>query len=307
MYRPVPTRIDDAAAMESAVIDFWRNNDIFRRSLEQRADGPRWVFYEGPPTANGNPGTHHIEARVFKDVFPRHRTMKGYLVPRQAGWDCHGLPVELAVEKELGFSGKKDIEAFGVAEFNEKCRESVLRHVNQFAILTERMGYWVDLDAAYWTMSPQYIESVWWSLKQIFDKGLLGQDHRVSPYCPRCGTGLSDHEIAQGYEDVVDPSVYVRFPVVAGDLVDRFPGLSLLVWTTTPWTLVSNVAVAVQPTASYQVVRTADETLLIGSDLVARVLGDTAYDVLAELSGAELEHTRYQAPFAWSQSPMPTT
>ncbi len=298
MYRPVPTRIDDAAAMESAVIDFWRDNDIFRRSLEQRADGPRWVFYEGPPTANGSPGTHHIEARVFKDVFPRHRTMKGYLVPRQAGWDCHGLPVELAVEKELGFSGKKDIEAFGVAEFNEKCRESVLRHVNQFAILTERMGYWVDLDAAYWTMSPQYIESVWWSLKQVFDKGLLGQDHRVSPYCPRCGTGLSDHEIAQGYEDVVDPSVYVRFPVVAGDLVDRFPGLSLLVWTTTPWTLVSNVAVAVQPTASYQVVRTADETLLIGSDLVARVLGDTAHDVLAELSGAELEHIRYQAPFA---------
>lgn len=298
MYRPVPPRIDDAAAMEADVIAFWRDNDIFRRSLEQRADGPRWVFYEGPPTANGSPGTHHIEARVFKDVFPRHRTMKGYLVPRQAGWDCHGLPVELAVEKELGFSGKKDIEAFGVAEFNEKCRESVLRHVNQFAILTERMGYWVDMDAAYWTMSPQYIESVWWSLKQIFDKGLLGQDHRVSPYCPRCGTGLSDHEIAQGYEDVVDPSVYVRFPVVAGDLVDRFPGLSLLVWTTTPWTLVSNVAVAVQPTASYQVVRTADETLLIGSDLVDRVLGDTAYDVLAELSGAELEHTRYQAPFA---------
>lgn len=303
MYREVPARIDDAAAMESGIIEFWRANDIFHRSLEQRAGAPRWVFYEGPPTANGSPGTHHIEARVFKDVFPRHRTMKGYLVPRQAGWDCHGLPVELAVEKELGFSGKQDIEAFGVAEFNEKCRQSVLRHVDQFAALTQRMGYWVDMDSAYWTMDPTYIESVWWSLKQIFDKGLLGQDHRVSPYCPRCGTGLSDHEIAQGYEDVVDPSVYVRFPVTGGELGQRFPGLNLLVWTTTPWTLVSNVAVAAQPDAAYQVVRTDDETLLIAEALTGSVLGDTPYEVLASVTGADLEHLPYRAPFDLVEAP----
>ena len=190
-----------------------------------------------------------MEARVFKDVFPRFKTMHGYHVARKAGWDCHGLPVELAVEKELGFTGKGDIEAYGVAAFNPKCRESVLRHVDEFAALTDRMGYWVDMNDAYWTMDPDYVQSVWWSLKQIFDKGLLVADHRVSPYCPRCGTGLSDHELAQGYENVVDPSVFVRFPVTSGPLAERFPGVSLLVWTTTPWTLVSNTAVAVKPDA----------------------------------------------------------
>src|SRR6185503_17768595 len=152
-------------------------NDTFAASLAQTADGPTWTFYEGPPTANGQPGVHHVEARVFKDVFPRFKTMQGYMVERKAGWDCHGLPVEIAVEKELGFSGKGDIEAYGVAEFNARCRESVLRHVSEFSTMTERMGYWVDLSQAYWTMDPSYVESVWWSLKQIFDKGLLVQDH----------------------------------------------------------------------------------------------------------------------------------
>ena len=206
----------------------------------QTADGPRWVFYEGPPTANGKPGAHHVEARVFKDLFPRFKTMKGYHVPRRAGWDCHGLPVELAIEKELGFTGKHDIEAYGVAAFNEKCRESVLRHVDEFERLTERMGYWTDMAGAYRTMDTSYIESVWWSLKTIWDKGLLVQDYRVAPYCPRCQTALSDHEVALGYTDLVDPSVYVRFPVVDQPY-------DLLVWTTTPWTLVSNTAVAVHP------------------------------------------------------------
>ena len=160
-------------------------------------------FLEGPPTANGTPGTHHVEARVFKDIFPRYRTMKGYHVPRKAGWDCHGLPVELAVEKELGFSGKKDIEAFGIEEFNARCRESVLRHVSEFDAMTHRMGFWVDTDDAYWTMNPEYIESVWWSLKQIYQRGLLVQDHRVSPYCPRCGTGLSDHDTLSMYSGFI--------------------------------------------------------------------------------------------------------
>ena len=226
MYRAVPPHVD-LPALEHGVLDLWQRERIFERSLEQTADGPRWIFYEGPPTANGMPGTHHVEARVFKDVFPRYRTMKGYHVPRRAGWDCHGLPVELAVEKELGFSGKQDIEKYGVAEFNAKCRESVERHVDAFEAMTARMGYWVDMDQAYRTMDATYVESVWWSLKTIFDKGLLVQDHRVAPYCPRCGTGLSDHELAQGYETVVDPSVYVRFPVASGPLKDTHGDVAL--------------------------------------------------------------------------------
>ncbi|MGH8941005.1 MAG: class I tRNA ligase family protein, partial [Actinomycetes bacterium] len=223
--------------MERDVLAFWHENDTFARSLEQTASGEPWTFYEGPPTANGTPGVHHIEARVFKDVFPRFKTMQGRRVDRKAGWDCHGLPVEIAVEKELGFSGKNDIEAFGVAEFNARCRESVKRHVGEFEAMTRRMGYWVDMSQAYWTMNPEYVQSVWWSLKQVFDKGLLTRDHRVAPYCPRCGTGLSDHELAQGYETVVDPSVYVRFPLTSGPYAGA---AALLVWTTTPWTLVSN-------------------------------------------------------------------
>ena len=248
-YRQVPAQVD-LPALEHAVLDFWREQKIFAKSLEQSEGRPEWVFYEGPPTANGMPGAHHIEARVFKDVFPRFRTMRGYHVARKAGWDCHGLPVELAVEKELGFSGKQDIEAYGIAEFNAKCRESVTRHTDAFDELTTRMGYWVDLDDAYRTMDPEYIESVWWSLKEIFDKGLLVQDHRVAPWCPRCGTGLSDHELAQGYETVVDPSVYVRFPLTSGPLAGE---AALLVWTTTPWTLVSNTAVAAHPDVTYVV------------------------------------------------------
>ena len=219
-YRQVPAQVD-LPALEHAVLDFWEQSKVFAKSLEQSEGRPEWVFYEGPPTANGMPGAHHIEARVFKDVFPRFRTMQGYHVARKAGWDCHGLPVELAVEKELGFTGKKDIEAYGIAEFNAKCRESVTRHTDAFADLTTRMGYWVDLDDAYRTMDPQYVESVWWSLKEIFNKGLLVQDHRVAPWCPRCGTGLSDHELAQGYETVVDPSVFVRFPLTGGPLAGR--------------------------------------------------------------------------------------
>src|SRR3954469_5608499 len=209
MYRPVPAQVD-LSELDHQVLALWKERDVFGRSLAQSADRPVWVFYEGPPTANGMPGAHHIEARVFKDVFPRFKTMRGHHVTRKAGWDCHGLPVELAVEKELGFTTKQDIEEYGIAEFNAKCRESVTRHTDAFTELTRRMGYWVDLDNAYRTMDPEYVESVWWSLKEIFDKGLLVQDHRVAPWCPRCGTGLSDHELAQGYETVVDPSVYVR-------------------------------------------------------------------------------------------------
>ncbi|MDU2317348.1 MAG: class I tRNA ligase family protein, partial [Cutibacterium acnes] len=219
-YNNVPPQID-LPAMDHEIIDLWARQHTFDKSLEATKDGQPWTFFEGPPTANGQPGTHHVEARVFKDIFPRFKTMQGFRVDRKAGWDCHGLPVELAVEKELGFSGKPDIEKYGVEPFNAKCRESVTRHVDAFSELTERMGYWVNMDEAYWTMSPSYVESVWWGLKRIWDKGLLGEDHRVAPYCPRCGTTLSDHELAQGYQDDRDPSIYVRFPVTSGPLAGR--------------------------------------------------------------------------------------
>ena len=292
----LPAQID-LPAVEVGILDFWTQNQIFEKSVENRNGAKRWSFYEGPPTANGKPGTHHIEARVFKDLFPRFQTMKGKQVIRKAGWDCHGLPVEIAVEKELGFSGKSDIEKYGVAAFNEKCKESVQRHVGEFTEMTKRMGFWVDFDDAYWTMSPEYIESVWWSLQQVWNKGLLVQDHRVAPYCPRCGTGLSDHELAQGYETIKDPSVFVRFKATSGKLADL--DSSLLVWTTTPWTLVSNTAIAVNPKVDYQVVEITNEDkierLVIASDL-ASVLGEER-KVIATFKGSELEHTKYQRPF----------
>ena len=276
------------------MIGFWREHDVFRRSLAATEGGPAWTFYEGPPTANGVPGTHHVEARVFKDVFPRFKTMKGHHVARMAGWDCHGLPVELAVEKELGFTGKPDIEAYGIAPFNAKCRESVLRNVGEFEAMSERMGYWADYEHPYRTMDPAYVESVWWALKQIFEQGLLVEDYRVSPYCPRCGTGLSDHEVAQGYEDVVDPSVYVRFPLTSGPLAGA---ADLLIWTTTPWTLVSNVAVAVNPDVEYVVARSSSgDVLVVAEDLLADAVGPDAA-VLATYRGRELERWSYRRPF----------
>ena len=292
----LPAQID-LPSMEKGILDFWSKNQIFEKSVENRNGAKRWSFYEGPPTANGKPGTHHIEARVFKDLFPRFQTMKGKQVIRKAGWDCHGLPVEIAVEKELGFSGKSDIEKYGVAAFNQKCKESVQRHVGEFTEMTRRMGFWVDFEDAYWTMSPEYIESVWWSLQQIWKKGLLVQDHRVAPYCPRCGTGLSDHELAQGYETIKDPSVYVRLPALSGKLAKL--NASLLIWTTTPWTLVSNTAVAVNPQVEYQVIEITNEDkterLVVASDL-ASVLGEDR-KVIATFIGTELEHTKYQRPF----------
>lgn len=290
-------------ALEHSILEFWRDNQIFHKSVNARAGATPWTFYEGPPTANGMPGTHHIEARVFKDVFPRFQTMKGLHVTRKAGWDCHGLPVEIAVEKELGFAGKGDIEKFGVAAFNDKCRESVQRHVSAFTDMTDRMGFWVDFDEAYWTMSPEYVESVWWSLKEIWKKGLLVQDHRVAPYCPRCGTGLSDHELAQGYETVVDPSVYVRFPVTSGELAQL--QASLLVWTTTPWTLVSNTAIAVHPEVEYVVVQVSveekSEVLIVAKALIESIKGEKV--VLKTLLGKELERLTYKRPFDYVEIP----
>ncbi|HXE44882.1 MAG TPA: class I tRNA ligase family protein, partial [Conexibacter sp.] len=225
-------------ALEEAVLARWRAEGVFHETVRRRRGRPPWIFYEGPPTANGRPGTHHVLARIFKDIFPRYRTMCGYYVERKGGWDCHGLPVELAVEEELGFREKDDIERYGIAEFNAKCRESVFRYVRDFADLTERIGYWVDIEDAYRTLDDSYIESVWWALRTIWDRGLLYEGHKVVPYCPRCGTALSSHELGQpgAYRDVIDPSAYVRLPVTrpVGPLE---AGDELLIWTTTPWTL----------------------------------------------------------------------
>ena len=276
-------------ALEERVLQRWADADVFERSLANRADAEIWSFYEGPPTANGRPGSHHVLSRVFKDVYPRYRTMCGYRVPRKAGWDCHGLPVELEVEKQLGISSKQEIEEFGIAEFNQRCRESVFEYVEDWNKLTERIGFWIDLDDPYVTLEDDYIESVWWSLRKLWDDGRLYEGYKVVPYCPRDGTPLSSHEVAQGYKDVEDPSIYVRFPLVDEDA-------SLLVWTTTPWTLPGNVAVAVAPAVPYVRAKVGDEILILAEPLVEKVLGEGTEIVGDRLAGSDLVGRRYEGP-----------
>jgi isoleucyl-tRNA synthetase len=278
--------------LEQRVLERWRERDVFHESIRRREGSPPFVFYEGPPTANGRPGSHHVLARVFKDVFPRYQTMRGHFVPRKGGWDCHGLPVELEIEKELGFTSKDDIERYGVAEFNAKCRESVLRYIDEWNELTERIGFWIDTDDAYYTLANEYVESVWWSLKQVWEKGLLTEGHKVVPYCTRCGTALSSHELAQGYRDVVDPSLFVKFP-----LADE-PEVSLLAWTTMPWTLVPHAAIAVDPEVTYVRARLDGDALILAEALVERVLGEDA-EVLQRMQGSELLGLRYEPPFPY--------
>ena len=295
-YRTVSSN-ERFPALEERVLERWRDRDIFHKTLRRREGSPLWVFYEGPPTANGAPGSHHVLSRVFKDIVPRYKTMCGYYGPRKAGWDCHGLPVELEVERQLGIRSKEEIERYGIAEFNRKCRESVFSYVEEWNRLTERIGFWIDLEDAYVTLANEYMESVWWSLRKIWDEGLLYQGHKVVPYCPRCGTTLSSHEVAQGYRDVVDPSVYVRFPVTnpAGPLAS---GDVLLVWTTTPWTLVSNAAVAVQPDLTYVRAKLGGEVLVLAESLVERVLGEQA-QILERFAGTEIEGSGYEPPFSF--------
>jgi isoleucyl-tRNA synthetase len=290
-YRPVDSA-QSFPALEERVLDRWRERDIFNESIRRREGAPRFVFYEGPPTANGRPGAHHVLSRVFKDVFPRYKTMQGHLVPRKAGWDCHGLPVELEVEKELGIERKEDIERYGIAEFNAKCRESVLRYIDEWNDLTERIGFWIDTGDAYFTLDNTYVESVWWSLKQVWEKGLLTEGYKVVPYCPRDGTALSSHEVALGYEDTVDPSVYVKFP-----LLDD-PSVSLLAWTTMPWTLVPHAAIAVDPDVTYVRARLGDDRLILAEALVERVLGEDA-EIEERMPGSALLGLRYEPPFPY--------
>jgi isoleucyl-tRNA synthetase len=292
LFREVSSQVD-LPALETQILERWRERDVFARSLAQRDGAEEFVMYEGPPTANGRPGVHHVLARVFKDIYPRYKTMRGYAAPRKGGWDCHGLPVELEIEKELGLSSKREIEAYGIEKFNARCRESVLRYVSDWERLTERIAFWVDLSDAYKTMTNDYIESVWWSLRKVFEQGLLYEDFKVVPYCPRCGTPLSDHEVALGYETVTDPSVYVRFP-----LKDE-PGTSLLVWTTTPWTLISNAAAAIHPEVSYVAVEHEGERLVMAEPLVHRVLGPDA-TIVHHYDAGTLDGAEYEPPFRFA-------
>jgi isoleucyl-tRNA synthetase len=285
-------------ALELGVLERWRERDVFAQSLRLRENAPPWVFYEGPPTANGRPGSHHVLSRVFKDIYPRYKTMRGHRVERKGGWDCHGLPVEIAVEQQLQINSKHEIEnVIGIEEFNRQCRESVFAYLDEWNRLTERIGFWIDLDDAYRTLDESYIESVWWALAEIHRKGLLYEGHKVVPYCPRCGTALSSHEVALGYSDVVDPSVYVRLPIhaAAGQAGPLRNGDALLIWTTTPWTLPGNVAVAVAPAVEYVRARYRDETLVLAAALVERVLGEEV-EILDSFRGAELVGGHYQGP-----------
>ncbi|MGH2703990.1 MAG: isoleucine--tRNA ligase [Actinomycetota bacterium] len=290
-FRPAPPQVD-FPALEERILAYWREHDIVRKGLSCNEGAEEWVFYEGPPTANGRPGIHHVEARIFKDIFPRFQTMRGRYVHRKAGWDCHGLPVELEIEKELGFTRKAQIEEYGIEKFNARCRESVQRYVSDWEALTERIGFWISMSAAYWTMTPDYIDSVWWSLKRLFDEGLLFEDYKSVPYCPRCETALSDHELNYpgSYRTVAEPSLYVRFPLEDGDA-------DLLVWTTTPWTLPSNLAAAVHPEVTYvKAVAGGGRPVILAQPLVEQVLGRGA-TVLETLRASELAGRRYRPPF----------
>ncbi|MGH7425253.1 MAG: isoleucine--tRNA ligase, partial [Candidatus Methylomirabilales bacterium] len=296
-FRPAPPQAD-LPALEERILAYWRERGIVGKGLARNEGAEEWVFYEGPPTANGKPGIHHVEARIFKDIFPRFRAMTGRYVHRKAGWDCHGLPVELEIEKELGISRKDQIEEYGIERFNARCRVSVQRYVSEWERLTERIGFWINTEEAYWTMTPEYVESVWWSLKKLFDDGLLYEDYKSVPYCPRCETALSDHELNYpgSYRTVSDPSIYVRFPL-EGEEAD------LLVWTTTPWTLPSNLAAAVHPKVRYVKLAPpappgigAARPVIVAEPLAERVAPGAR--VLETIDAPSLAGRRYRPPFS---------
>lgn len=275
--------------IEEKILDFWNREQVFKKSIENRKDAPNYVFYEGPPTANGLPHAGHVLTRVVKDLIPRYKTMTGHRVDRKAGWDTHGLPVELEVEKQLGISGKPEIEEYGVEEFIKKCKASVFTYEQEWRKMTERVGFWIDMDDPYVTYHNTYIESVWWALKNIWEKGLLYKGNKVVPYCPRCGTSLSSHEVAQGYKEVEDPSIFVKFPL-AGEEDTYF-----LVWTTTPWTLPSNVALAVKDNYTYVKVEHNGEKLILAESRLGVLDGE--YTLLESFPGSKLASIKYEPVF----------
>ena len=314
-YEPVSSKVD-FPQLETSVLEAWRESDLFHQVDRIRADAPLFVFYEGPPTANGSPGIHHVLSRSFKDVILRYKTMRGYRPLRRGGWDTHGLPVELEIEKELGISSKQEIEEFGIEEFNRRCRESVFRYVGEWEAMTERAGVWLDMADAYVTYNNSYIESAWWVFKRLWDKGLVYEGYKVTPHCPRCVTSLSSHEVALGYqEDTPDPSIYVRFPASASQSMsynaspetlarlgydgERWtaPRPAFIAWTTTPWTLTANAALAVGPDVEYVLSENDDgERAIVASALAASVLGDGWREV-ARRTGADLVGIEYDAPY----------
>lgn len=289
MYKKVSTNLN-FKERELEVLKYWKDNDIFEKSIKNREGGPTFTFYDGPPTANGRPHIGHILTRVIKDIIPRYKTMKGYKGLRKAGWDTHGLPVELEVEKLLGIDGKPQIEKYGVEPFIQKCKQSVWTYKQEWEKMSDRVGYWADMENPYITYDNKYIESVWWSLKQIWDKDLLYKGHKIVPYCPRCGTALSSHEVAQGYKDVKEPSIYVKFQVKGQQ------GVYLLAWTTTPWTLPSNVALAVNPDETYVKVKCQDEVYILAEALAAPVL-EKEFEVLEKCKGKDLIGIDYEPLF----------
>ncbi len=277
--------------LESGIRKFWDENNIFKKSIDEQAGRPQFTFYEGPPTANGRPGIHHVMARALKDIVCRYKTMQGYQVPRKAGWDTHGLPVEIEVEKALGFKHKDDIVKYGVAKFNEDCRKSVWKYKADWEEMTKSMGYWVDLDHPYVTFENNYIESIWWALQQYFDQGLIYKGYKIQPYCPRCETPLSSHEVSLGYKDVKDLSIYIKLKVKGEE------NTYFLVWTTTPWTLISNVAIAVHPEVDYVKVEHKDQKIILAEARLS-VLGDE-YTVLEKLKGTDLAGKEYDRMFSF--------
>ena len=293
MYKKVPTDLN-FVTREGEVEKFWEENRIFEKSVEQREGCPTYMFYDGPPTANGKPHIGHVETRVIKDMIPRYHAMKGQLVPRKAGWDTHGLPVELEVEKEIGIEGKEGIEAYGVEPFIDKCKESVWKYKGMWEEFSGKVGFWADMENPYVTYYDDYIESEWWALQQIWNKGLLYKGFKVVPYCPSCGTPLSSHEVAQGYKTLKERSAIVRFKVKNEDAW-------FLAWTTTPWTLPSNIALCVNPGEDYVKVKAADGyTYYLAKALLEPVLGglkteeQPAYEILKEYKGRELEYKEYE-------------
>lgn len=311
IFQPVDSKVH-FPRLEEEILRFWRERNIFHKSIEQRPKDRQFTFYEGPPYANASPGIHHVLARVFKDVIIRFKTMQGYRVPRRAGWDTHGLPAELEVEKQLGITTKGEIEEkVGIAQFNNLCRQNVMRYLQEWEALTERIAFWLDMEKAYVTYRNEYIESCWWVLKQLWDKGLIYRDYRTVPHCPRCGTTLSDHEVAQGYrEDTPDPSIWVKFPLkeegrkrLAPIVGDR--PTFLVAWTTTPWTLPGNTALAVHPEAAYALAQVGEEVLIVASSLLPFTLDD--YSLLATVPGRQLVGLPYEPlfdPMSWGTPPL---